>query len=83
MTVHNLDVERTRGAPLEANTVLIIDPNTVLPGAVSSQALQVISRRHEQVIEDSGTVQHPQFPARLLRSIGSGGRDTRERSSYY
>jgi hypothetical protein len=34
----------------------------MLPRAVSSQALEVIPRRHEQVIEVSRRVQQPQFP---------------------
>ena len=63
MVVHNLDVHRTRGPPLEADTVLVIDPNTMLPRAVSSQALEVVPWRHEQVIEGSRRVQYPQFPA--------------------
>ena len=49
------------GAKNKANAILIIDPNTPLPGAVPNQLLQFVARWHSQKSDLSGRVDQQQF----------------------
>jgi len=51
--------------PNEAQSVAIIDPNAVLPGAVVFQWLQRVSRR-TKIVETPGSVKLEQFASRNL-----------------
>ena len=67
VVVHDLKVGGTRIGPRKPNTPLIIDAYCVLPFAVALQCLKTIRRRHPQIVETSGVIQHSQLtPRRLL-----------------
>jgi hypothetical protein len=48
--------------PHEANAVLVIDANTVLPGPISLQRLQSVSGRSAQIIQIHGGLELVQLP---------------------
>src|SRR5262249_5248950 len=56
MIVDDLDIVGVAVAPAEADAPLVIDPNAVLPFAISGQPLQPISRRRPQVLEIASIV---------------------------
>jgi hypothetical protein len=58
MIVYNLYIKRVAGIPLEADTVLIVDSDAVLPLTPTSQALQSVARWASQVSDRLGGVQH-------------------------
>ena len=67
VVVHDLNVGGPRIGPRKTNTPLIIDAYCVLPFAVALQCLKTIRRRHPQIVETSGVIQHSQLtPRRLL-----------------
>jgi hypothetical protein len=61
MVVYDFNVVRFGAAPAETDAPLIIDPDTVLPGAITFQFLQSIPRRHSQVIKAIGRVEQKQL----------------------
>jgi hypothetical protein len=69
VVVHDLNVGGARIGPRKTNTPLIIDAYCVLPFAVALQGLRTIRRRHPQIVETSGVIQHSQLaPRRLLNN---------------
>ena len=64
MIVDDLDVRRAGGGPTKADTVLIVDADAVLTGAIPPQGLEAIPRRHAQVIESPGDLQLAQLAPR-------------------
>ena len=55
--VDNFDRFRPVGRPDEANAKLPVDPNAVLPAAVTLQRLQLIARRDAQPGEGDGRIE--------------------------
>jgi len=51
MVVDDFHVRRTSGGPPKTDPKLIVDPNAVLPGPISLQRLQAVSRRHAEIAE--------------------------------
>ena len=50
MVVHNGDIRRTTGGPLEDNPPLVVDPNRVPTSTLSSQRFEAVSRRDCHVL---------------------------------
>ncbi len=50
VVIHNFNFVDTIAFPPEANSPLIVDPNTMLALAVALQCLQVVSRRRIQFL---------------------------------
>ena len=69
MVIRNLDVIRIVIPPAKANSVLIVDPNAVLPGSISPKLLQSVCRRSGQVLEAVGSMHHQQFDRRSLQHV--------------
>ena len=63
MIIHDLDIVCVAFEPDEADTRLVVDPNTVLSLSVAVQGFQAISRRRHQVTQFRGAVQLPKLPA--------------------
>src|ERR1039458_3667762 len=60
--------------PLEADAVLVVDANAVLPFATSFEPLQPVARRQSQVAQRSGRVQHLQLLERsFVKARREGG----------
>ena len=62
MVVHDFHVLGARVRPAEADPVLVIDPNRVLPGAVPAQFLEAEAGERQRV-EGDGCVQLIQGPS--------------------
>jgi hypothetical protein len=50
--------------PAEADPVLAVHPNAVLPGPISLQSLQAIAWRNSQVVQGSRPMQNPKLSQR-------------------
>ena len=57
VVVHDLDVLRLAVLPHEADPILIIDPDAVLPSPITAKGLEVIARKRAQVVESLGCMQ--------------------------
>jgi hypothetical protein len=57
VVVHDLDVLRFAVLPHEADSILVIDPDAVLPPPITAKGLEVIARKRAQVVESLGRVQ--------------------------
>jgi hypothetical protein len=56
--------------PYKANTVLIVDPNAVLSGAIPFQSLKAITRRETQVAQIDRCLNLIQFASRDRLNCG-------------
>ena len=61
MIVDDLDVVGVAADPAEANAELVVDTDAVLPEAITSQFLESVGRRHLQVGESCGGIEHNKF----------------------
>jgi hypothetical protein len=64
MVIHYLNVVRIFAPPPKANSILVVDPDAVLPGAVAFQPLQAVARRHLQIAPLARTIQLRQLAKR-------------------
>ena len=62
VVVDDFDTVGTSCRPDEADAPLPIDADAVLPCAVAFQGLQLVIRRHGEILRRLGVVQHPQLP---------------------
>lgn len=74
MVVHHLDLLRVAVLPDEADPILVVDPNAVLPLPIAGKSLKVIARERAEVVEALGGVQLRQLP---LRNPGNGSEPPR------
>lgn len=58
MMIRDLNVERITAAPLEADSLLVVNSDAVLSYAVAAEFFESICRRDSQVIEIDGVVNH-------------------------
>jgi len=65
--VQDLDVFRSGHCPAEADAVLIVHADAVLPGAVANESLQPVARRYAQVFKATGDLQLAELAARPTR----------------
>lgn len=64
MVVYDFDVVGIAGLPFEANPPLIVDADTVLAFANTPELFQSIPRRHPQVRDLVGGVEHQELTER-------------------
>jgi hypothetical protein len=69
MVIDDLDLVGIGVAPLETNAPLDVDPNAPLVRTVASKTLQTIARRHSQVPEILGVVEHSEFSSSGLLDL--------------
>jgi hypothetical protein len=62
VVVDGFDTVGTSCRPDDADAPLPIDADAELTCAVAFQGLQLVIRRHGEVLQHLGIVQHPQFP---------------------
>ena len=74
MVINNLDIFWTLGCPYKAHAKLIVNADAMLPGAITFQKLQVITRWHTQIVENA-------CPIELLKFSSCDGFDV-HKSSY-
>src|SRR5690348_16857878 len=70
MIVHDLDVRWAFRRPNKAHPELVVDPDRVLPLAITRQRFKTVAWRRSQVTEIVRGVEVAQFPARHLDQIG-------------
>src|ERR1019366_8763418 len=63
MIIDDLDAFRRAVAPDEANSPLVVDPDTMLTLGITAQRLKPVSWNCRQVLQFLGVVQHPKLPA--------------------
>jgi hypothetical protein len=71
VVVNHLDLLRVAVLPDEADPILVVDPNAVLPLPIAGKSLKVIAWERAEVVEALGGVQLRQLPLRDkgLRSV--------------
>ena len=57
MVVDYLDLVRFAVLPCEADPILVVDPDAVLPPPIAGKGFKVIARERAQVVESLGCVQ--------------------------
>ena len=75
MVVNNLNPFWTSVAPLEADTPLIIDSDTVLPRTITAQTLKPVVRRNPKILQTTRGVNLPQLAQRDARNTRVAGRN--------
>lgn len=75
MVVHNFNVKGIAILPDKADAPLFVNADTVLPGSVSFQGFQPVSRRHAQIVYGSGIVNHFQFAQGRTLNVAGQARD--------
>ena len=61
VVVCDFDVEGLSADPAEAEAVLVVDADAVLPLAVALQCLEPVTRRQPKVVERGGCLQLGEF----------------------
>jgi len=64
MIVGDFDAVGGAIAPFKANPPLVVDPNAVLPLAVSAQAFQTVAGQRRQNSQIVGCIEHVELPKR-------------------
>ena len=70
MIIDNLYVISVAGAPPEADTPLIVDPDAVLAGSIALQGFEPVSWRHPQKVEGCGGIDLQQLSMRDPLYVG-------------
>lgn len=77
MIVHNFNVSGALIGPPKADAVLVIDPDAVLPLAITAQRLKSIAGRAAEIDQLRSVVQHIELAFRhVLESLPLSGADT-------
>jgi hypothetical protein len=71
MIVYDIHIIGIALFPAETYAPTIIDPDAVLPLAISFQSFQAVRRGNTQVLQRFGPVEHSQFPQRSALDIRS------------
>jgi len=69
VVIYDLDLRRALRRPDKAYAELIVDPDRVLPLAITRQRLKTVAWRRPQVPEITRGIEVAQFPARSLDQI--------------
>lgn len=75
MVVNDLNPFWTSVAPLEADTPLIIDSDTVLPCSITAQTLKPIARRNPKILQTTRGVNLTQLAQRDASDAWIEGRN--------
>ena len=75
MVVNDLNPFWTSVAPLEADTPLIIDSDTVLPRTITAQTLEPVARRNPKILQTTRGVNLPQLAQRDASDAWVEGRN--------
>lgn len=67
MVIGDLNVISIAATKNETDAVLVVDSYAVLPFAIADEFLQVVTRRHSQVVNFMGSIKHGQLSTRDAR----------------
>ena len=70
MVIHYLHIFGARIRPTEADTVLLVDSNTVLTSPIASQCFKPVAGWRPKVVKTASDLQLPQLAARNGLDIG-------------
>jgi hypothetical protein len=73
MIIRNLHLGGVSVAPHETDTPLVVDAYTVLPRAVTFEWMKSVARRHFQIHQAFGRVQHQKLSSRWLSNVREPG----------
>src|ERR1700691_6704220 len=65
----NLHVGRDSVAPHKTSTPLAVDAYAVLPVTLTFQLMKSVTRRHSQIRQTFGRVEHQEFSSRWLSNV--------------
>src|SRR5271168_3694092 len=69
MIIRDLYVVGVSVAPDKTDTPLVVDAYAVLPRAVTLQLMKSVARRHSQIRQTSGRVQHQKLSSCRLSNV--------------
>jgi hypothetical protein len=69
MIICNLHVVGVSVAPHKTDTPLVVDADTVLARTVTFQLMKSVTRRHSQIHQVFGRVQHQKLSSRWLSNV--------------
>ena len=61
MIINNLNIKKLLIADGKTDAVLIVDPDTVLPGPIAGQLFQMIGGRNTKILKACRVIYHHQF----------------------
>jgi hypothetical protein len=64
MVIHYLHIFGACDRPTKAETILLVDSNTVLTGPIASQYFKPVAGWHPKVVKTASDLQLPQLTAR-------------------
>jgi hypothetical protein len=67
--IRNLHVVSVSVAPHKTDTPLVVDAYAVLPRTVTFQLMKSVTRRHSQIRQTFGRVQHQELSSRWLSNV--------------
>jgi hypothetical protein len=70
MIVNDLNLVRVPIRPPKADPPLVVDANTVLPGAIAFELLEPVSGRHPQIVQRFSRVQSDQLAQHRSQEVG-------------
>jgi hypothetical protein len=69
VTICSLHIAGVSAAPHETDTPLVVDAYTVLRPTVTFQLMKPVTRRHFQIHQSFGRVQHQKLSSRWLSNV--------------
>jgi hypothetical protein len=70
--VRDLDIVSIPVPPDKTNSILIVDPNTVLTRPIPFQRFQPVGRRNAKICEGCGVINHQKLSQSYLSHAGRG-----------
>ncbi len=64
MIINDFNLKSVVCSPHDANEVLVVDPNTVLPMPLAAQFFQAVPRRSREIVEFRCGIKHGQLATR-------------------
>lgn len=62
MVIDDLNVVGISRTPAKTDPPLLVDSDTVLPFSVPPHLLKSVAGRDPKIVEDRGSIEHPEFP---------------------
>jgi len=62
VVIDDLNVAGISRTPAETYPPLLVDSDTVLPISVTPELLNSVARRDPKIVENRGSIEHPEFP---------------------
>ena len=70
MVIRDFDVVRIPGLPMKADSILIVDPDAVLPLPITAEPLKAVSERNRKLANIANAVNLRELPPRRGPQLG-------------